>query len=81
MKRKETNETTGLHLTPYADYWFLREGDFKPERISEFNNGNFSAILAIPLLKKAGNLFPTREKAAEASEKVRRFLLSINSQP
>ena len=74
------NESTGLHRTPYADYWYLREGDFRPERITEFNGGNFSTRHTIPLLKEAGNFFPTKEEAAAASDMVRKFLLSINSQ-
>lgn len=61
-------------------YWFLREGDFRPEQVKTFNGGKGIMIKSeIKLLKEAGNLFPTKEEAAIASEKVREFLCSINN--
>ena len=62
------------------DFWYLREGDFRPEHISEcFNGRGVWTEKDLKLFKEAGNLFPTREDAMAASEKVREFLCSINN--
>lgn len=62
------------------DYWYLREGDFRPEHISEcFNGSGVWNERGLKLFKEAGNLFLTKEEATIASEKVREFLCSINN--
>lgn len=62
------------------NYWYLREGDFLPEHIREYNGRRYPILKSeLKMLKEAGNLFPTKEEAAIASEKVREFLCSINN--
>lgn len=62
------------------DYWYLREGDFRPEHISEcFNGSGVWNERGLKCFKEAGNLFLTKEEATIASEKVREFLCSINN--
>ena len=60
--------------------WFLREGDFRPEQVKNFNGGRgIETKNDLKLLKEAGNLFLTKEEASIASEKVREFICSINN--
>lgn len=62
------------------NYWYLREGDFHPEHIREYNGRRYPILKSqLKELKEAGNLFMTKEEAAIASEKVREFLCSINN--
>lgn len=62
------------------NFWFLREGDFRPEQVKNFNGGRgIETKNDLKLLKEAGNLFSTKEEAAIASEKLREFICSINN--
>lgn len=70
------NTSTGLHRTPYAGYWYLREGDFRPEPIKGIFNGNGCCKKFIEEMKYLGNLFPTREEAAKVSDDIRAYLRS-----
>ena len=67
---------TGLLRTPYADWWYLREGDFRPERVADIFNGNGCCGRFMEEMKDLGNLFPTREEAAKASDEIRAYLRS-----
>lgn len=61
------------------EYWYLRE-DLLPQKIECIATmGKFVNPKFIKELKEAGNLFPTKEQATIASEKVREFLCSINN--
>lgn len=61
------------------EYWYLRE-DLLPQQIKSIATmGKFINPKLIKGLKEAGNLFPTKEQATIASEKVREFLCSINN--
>lgn len=62
-----------------TDLWHLREGDLLPEPVSSIFNNRGPGKTGIKLLKEAGNLFPSKEEATIASEKVREFLCSINN--
>lgn len=57
----------------YEGFWYLREGDFLPEQLKECFGGRITRD-RIRLLEEAGNLFPTREKAADASRNIRKIL-------
>lgn len=60
-------------------YWYLRDGDLLPEPVTSFNRGCGVSKNELKMLKEAGNLFPSKEEATTASEKVREFLCSINN--
>ena len=70
---------TGNSSIQNTDLWYLREGDFLPEPVSGIFNNRGPGKTGIKLLKEAGNLFPSKEEATIASEKVREFLCSINN--
>lgn len=76
MNMEAKDESTGLYQTPYADYWYLREGDFRPEPVKGIFNGNGCCKKFIEEMKDLGNLFPTREEAAKASDDIRAYLRS-----
>ena len=55
--------------------WFLREGDFLPERIESLcRNWERSEESIIKFLSEAGNLFPSKEEAMEVSKKLREII-------
>ena len=68
---------TGNSSIQNPDLWYLREGDFLPEPVSGIFNNRGPGKTGIKLLKEAGNLFPSKEEATIASEKVREFLCSV----
>lgn len=72
--KKENNRPNDI-----PDLWYLREGDFLPEPVSGIFNNRGPGKTGIKLLKEAGNLFPSKEEATIASEKIREFLCSINN--
>lgn len=74
LNKKENNRPNDI-----PDLWYLREGDFLPEPVSGIFNNRGPGKTGIKLLKEAGNLFPSKEEATIASEKVREFLCSINN--
>lgn len=74
LNKKENNRPNDI-----PDLWYLREGDFLPEPVSGIFNNRGPGKTGIKLLKEAGNLFPSKEEATIASEKVREFLRSINN--
>lgn len=58
--------------------WFLREGDFRPEQVKNFNGGRGIATENdLKLLREAGNLFSTREEAEKAYKKVKKELRNL----
>lgn len=54
-------------------YWYLRDGDFLPEPISSMRG---LTERFMEEMRGLGNLFPTKEQAAKASEEVRELLRS-----
>ena len=61
------------------EYWYLRPGDFRPERLTikgaiAIFGESATLAHAIELLEQSNNLFPSRELATEASRIVRSFL-------
>ena len=71
-----TSEYFQKLLGEYEDYWYLREGDFRPEPVKGIFNGNGCCKKFIEEMKDLGNLFPTREEAAKASDDIRAYLRS-----
>ena len=58
--------------------WFLREGDFRPEQVKNFNGGKGIATENdLKMLREAGNLFYTREEAEKAYKKVKKELRNL----
>lgn len=59
-----------------STYWYMRDGDFLPDSVNEYYGGTGMSYEMIKELKTLGNLFETKEEAAQASEKVREFIRS-----
>ncbi len=57
----------------YQDYYYVREGDFLPERFGDSRYRNDRMMLK--LFIENGCIFPTREEAAVVSKAIRAFLL------
>lgn len=56
--------------------WYLRDGDFLPERIDSLcSSWNRSRSEIIKFLSRQGNIFASREEAMEASASVRAALI------
>ncbi len=55
------------------EYWYLRDGDFLPEPISSMRG---LTERFMEEMRSLGNLFPTKEQAAKASEEIRAFIRS-----
>lgn len=53
-------------------WYYLREGDFLPERVAESKYRNDRMMLE--LFAKNGSIFPTRKEATAASNAIRAFL-------
>lgn len=63
------------------DYWYLREGDFLPEKIEmlcEYWHRSRESV--IELLSASGNIFASREDAVSTSDLVRGALISHQAQ-
>lgn len=59
------------------DYWYLREGDFRPEKIDELcRSWKRSRRSIVEFLSQNGNVFTSKEDAVEASRVVRAALIS-----
>lgn len=57
------------------DLWYLREGDFRPAPVSEFNGGKgITCKCYLKMLKEAGNLFYSKEAAETQSTRLRKGL-------
>lgn len=56
------------------EYWYLRNGDLRPERLGEDNAGYANRHTALEQLADAGNLFNNEASALHASNQVRLFL-------
>lgn len=55
--------------------WYLREGDYIPERLGEMNNGRgVGHIGMLEEMRRLGTVYPTRQVAMMVSEKVRVLL-------
>lgn len=61
---------------PELPYYYLRDGDFLPDSVNEYYGGTGMSHDMIKELKTLGNIFETKEEAAQASEKVREFIRS-----
>lgn len=59
------------------EYWYLREGDFRPESIDTiYKNWHRSRRSIVEFLSQNGNIFTSRNDAEEASRVVRAALIS-----
>lgn len=57
------------------EYWYLREGDFLPERIESLcNNWKRSRESIIRFLSESANIFSSKEDALAAYQAVRTVL-------
>ena len=55
--------------------WYLREGDYLPERLRGMNNGRgVGNIGMLEEMRQLGTVYPTRQVAMMVSEKVRVLL-------
>lgn len=55
--------------------WYLREGDYLPERLREMNNGRGVGYIGmLKEMRQLGTVYPTRQVAMMVSEKVRVLL-------
>lgn len=70
-QRNKTHRTT-----EFSDYWYLREGDFRPEPIANIFGGSYYNKRFLEEMEELGNLFTTKEEAARASEEIRDYLRS-----
>lgn len=67
-------------LEKYNDYWYLREGDFMPEKAqSLFGGTGITTPARLDMLADAGNIFATLEEAQEAYEAVVRTLSALRA--
>lgn len=58
-----------------AAYWYLRDGDLRPEKLSKFMNGKgITSFAQLDMLDETCNLFTTKEQALTASAVVRACL-------
>lgn len=59
------------------EYWYLREGDFFPEKIESIcKEWNRSRRSIVKFLAQSGNVFTSRKEAEEASREVRAALIA-----
>lgn len=59
------------------EYWYLREGDFRPELIDNLcKSWHKSRRTIVEFLSREGNIFTSRDDADEASRVVRAALIS-----
>lgn len=59
------------------EYWYLREGDFRPEPIESIcKSWHRSRRSIVEFLSQNGNIFTSRKEAEEASRIVRAALIS-----
>ena len=68
------NQTAQTNSAAPTNFWVLRSGDFRPERLCDYkpkNMGYPSEQHAVQELKAAGNLFDTERDAIEASITIR----------
>lgn len=64
------------------EYWYLRDGDFLPEKIETLcDNWNRSRMSIIEFLSQNNNLFASRDDALVASNVVRAVLKSLQEPP
>ena len=57
-----------MNKLDYIDWWYLREGDFRPEPVNE----TLPRELLVKM-QKLGNLFQTRDEAEKASDQIRKY--------
>lgn len=63
------------------EYWYLREGDFLPEKIETLcDNWKRSRKTIIEFLSQNGNIFQSRKSADMASQAVRNTLIAHQAQ-
>lgn len=68
---------TGFNGLDMKEYWYLREGDFLPEKIETLcDNWKRSRETIIKFLSQNGNIFPSRNSADMASQAVRNALIA-----
>lgn len=67
-----------LELEKYQNWYFLRDGDFLPERVGDSKYRQDRMMLNIFL--KNGSIFPTKEEAAAAGRIIRAFLSAYQKQ-
>ena len=68
---------TNAEISKYANanLWYLREGDYLPAQLSEINYGRgIDSFDRLEEMRRLGTLYPTREVAMIASERVRALL-------
>ncbi len=59
------------------EYWYLREGDFRPERIDVIcESWHRSRRSVVEFLSENGNIFMSKDSAEEASRVVRAALIA-----
>lgn len=64
-------------FAPMKEYWYLREGDFRPEPIESIcKSWHRSRRSIVEFLSQNGNIFTTRKDAEEASRVVRAALIA-----
>lgn len=61
-----------------TEYWYLRSGDFRPERLDASNAGYRDRHTAIEQLAEANNLFTSKRDATIAYHIVSGVLSSLN---
>lgn len=55
--------------------WYLREGDYLPAPLKDFNGGRgIWSMRCLDEMRQLGTVYPTRETASIVSEKVRALL-------
>lgn len=76
--RESSSATVKEAVKPKADnpdLWYLREGDFRPAPVSEFNGGKgITCKCYLKMLKEAGNLFYSKEAAEAQGTRIRNGL-------
>lgn len=72
---------TGFKGLDMKEYWYLREGDFLPEKIETLcDNWKRSRKTIIEFLSQNGNIFQSRKSADMASQVVRNALIAHQAQ-
>lgn len=63
------------------EYWYLRNGDFRPEILGKDNAGYANRRIALEQLAEAGNLFYDENCAIQVSDQIRDLLRSAFLKP
>lgn len=67
-----------LLIENYVNWYYLREGDFFPERVGDSKYSHDRTMLQIFI--ENGSIFPTKEEAAAAGRFIRAFLSAYQKQ-